>query len=175
MTDAELAAAIRAVAYLEGDFTLRSGRRSRYYLDKYRFETHPGLLREIASRLARFVDDATDRIAGAELGGVPLATAVALQTDRPFVLVRNRRKDYGTGRAVEGALEAGDRVLLVEDIATSGGQALEAVEALRKAGARVTRVAVVIDRLEGARGRIESAGVPYTALLTIRDLGIAPR
>ncbi len=172
MTDAELAAAIREAAYLEGDFTLRSGRRSRYYLDKYRFETRPELLAEIARRLATHVDDAIDRIAGAELGAVPLATAVALQTGRPFVIVRNRRKDYGTARAIEGELRPGDRVLLVEDIATSGGQALEAVGTLRDAGAVVARVVVVLDRLEGARQRLEAAGVSYHALLTVRDLGI---
>ena len=172
MTDAELAAAIREAAYLEGDFTLRSGRKSRYYLDKYRFETRPELLAEIARRLAAHVDDAIDRIAGAELGAVPLATAVALQTGRPFVIVRNRRKDYGTARAIEGELRPGDRVLLVEDIATSGGQALEAVGTLRDAGAEVVRVVVVLDRLEGARQRLEAAGVSYHALLTVRDLGI---
>lgn len=172
MTDAELAAAIREAAYLEGQFTLRSGRTSPYYLDKYRFETRPELLAEIARRLARFVDDSIDRVAGAELGAVPLATAVALETGRPFVIVRNQRKDYGTGRAIEGELHAGERVLLVEDIATSGGQALEAVRALREAGAEVAGVVVVIDRLEGARARIESANVRYEALLTSRDLGI---
>ncbi len=172
MTDAELAAAIREAAYLEGEFTLRSGRRSRYYLDKYRFETRPELLAELARRLACHVDEGTDRIAGAELGAVPLATAVALETGRPFVIVRNRRKGYGTGRAIEGELRAGERVLLVEDIATSGGQALEAVQTLRDAGAEVAAVVVVIDRLEGARERIESAGLRYEALLTRRDLGI---
>ena len=132
MTDAELAQALRQAALLEGDFTLRSGRKSKYYLDKYLFETRPELLRELALRFARFVDQNTDRIAGAELGGIALAAAAALETGRPFVIVRNSKKaGYGTGKLIEGRLNPKERVLLVEDIATSGGQAVEAINTLR--------------------------------------------
>lgn len=174
MTDVELAAALRAAAYLEGEFTLRSGRKSRYYLDKYLFETRPELLRQLARRLAGYVTPQVDRIAGAELGGVPLATATALETGKPFVIVRNSRKlDYGTGKLIEGRLERGDRVLLVEDIATSGGQSLEALRTLAAGGAVVDRVVVVIDRQEGARAAVESAGFGFAALFTAKDLGIA--
>ncbi len=173
MTDRELAEALRRTALLEGDFTLRSGRKSRYYLDKYLFETQPVLLRELAQRFAAFVSDQVDRIAGAELGGIALAAATALHTGKPFVIVRNSRKaGYGTGKLVEGQIRPGDRVLLVEDVATTGGQAIEACQALRAAGATVATVVVAIDRQEGARQAIEAAGLRFEALFTAGDLGL---
>ena len=173
MTDAQLGQAIKAAAYLEGDFTLRSGKKSRYYLDKYLFETQPTLLRELAKRFAKFVTPEVTRIAGAELGAVALAAATSIETGLPFVIVRNSKKaDYGTGKLIEGRLEAGEHVILVEDIATSGGQALEAVKSLNASGAVVTQIVAVIDRLEGARQNIESAGVKFASLFTSNDLGI---
>jgi len=173
MNDAELAQALKEAALLEGDFTLRSGRKSKYYLDKYLFETQPALLRELARRFARFVDQNTDRIAGAELGGIALAAATSLETGKPFVIVRNARKaGYGTGKLIEGRLSPGDRVLLVEDIATTGGQSLEAAKTLENEGAKVLAVVVTIDRQEGARAAIESAGYRFASLFTTTDLGI---
>ncbi len=173
MTDAELAQALRDAALLEGDFVLRSGRHSKYYLDKYLFETQPTLLRELAKRFARFVTDDVDRIAGAELGGIALAAATALETGKPFVIVRNSKKaDYGTGKLIEGALEPGERVLLVEDVATSGGQAVEACRVLEEAGAAVVGVVVTIDREEGGRAALENAGRRFDALFTTTDLGV---
>jgi len=175
MTDKELAGALREAAYLEGRFTLRSGRVSRYYIDKYRFETQPHLLRELARRLAAYVSAGVDRIAGPELGGVALATAVSLETGKPFLIVRNQRKaGYGTGRLIEGHLQPGQGVLLVEDVVTSGGQALEAARAIQQAGGRIERIVVVIDRMEGGLERIRQAGFDCTALFTIADLGIRP-
>jgi orotate phosphoribosyltransferase len=174
MTDAELAKELKAVALLEGDFTLRSGRKSRYYLDKYLFETQPRLLRELGRRFARFVTPEIDRIAGAELGAIALAAATVLESDRPFVIVRNAKKaGYGTGKLIEGRLERGERVLLVEDVATSGGQVIEAYNTLRNAGAEVKAVVVTIDRQEGAREAITAAGLRFEALFTTADLGIA--
>jgi orotate phosphoribosyltransferase len=174
MTDSELAQALRKAAYLEGDFTLRSGKKSKYYLDKYLFETRPDLLRELGKRFARFVHDGIDRIAGAELGGIALAAATSLETGKPFVIVRNSKKaDYGTGKLLEGRIEKGDRVLLVEDIATSGGQAIEAMKTLTDAGATVDRLVVVIDRQEGGRQNVEEAGYVFEALFTSADMGIA--
>ncbi len=168
-----LAAALKAAAYLEGDFTLRSGRKSRYYLDKYLFETDPKLLKELAAAFAHHVQPSTQRIAGAELGAVALAAATSLHTGLPFVIVRNSKKaDYGTGKLIEGRLNPGDRVLLVEDIATSGGQALEAVRTLQAAGAMVEGIVAVIDRQEGARANIESAGIRFASIFTSADLGI---
>lgn len=170
----ELAAELRRAAYLEGDFTLRSGRKSRYYLDKYRFETAPELLRALARLFAEYVGPNIKRVAGAELGAVALAAATSLETGKPFVIVRNSRKaDYGLSKPFEGVLEPGDRVVLVEDIATSGGQAIEAARTLVKAGATVDRIVAVVDRLEGAREAVEAAGFQFAALFTARDLGIA--
>jgi orotate phosphoribosyltransferase len=174
MNDSELAQALREAAYLEGEFTLRSGKKSRYYLDKYLFETQPTLLRELGRRFARYVHDGIDRIAGAELGAIALAAATALETGKPFVIVRNAKKaGYGTGKLIEGKLEPGDRVLVVEDIATTGGQAIEAMRALTEAGAVVDRLVVVIDRLEGGRENVEQAGYSFEALFTSEALGIA--
>jgi orotate phosphoribosyltransferase len=173
MTDRELAQALRAAALLEGEFTLRSGRKSRYYLDKYLFETDPRLLRELGRRFGRFVTPSIDRIAGPEVGAIALAAATSLAADRPFVIVRNAKKaGYGTGKLIEGRLNHGDRALIVEDIATTGGQALEAVKTLRDAGATVVGVVVAIDRQEGARAAFEAAGVKFDALCTSADLGI---
>ena len=137
MNDAELRGALREHAYLEGDFVLRSGRRSRYYLDKYRFETRPDLLRPIGERLAAAIrEHAPDAklIAGPELGAVALATAASLESGLPFLIVRKESKGYGTDNRIEGAFEAGERVCLVEDVVTSGGAAVMAVQALRAAG-----------------------------------------
>jgi len=173
MTDNELARALREAALLEGEFTLRSGRKSSYYLDKYLFETEPALLKALAQRFAKHVDDRVDRIAGAELGGIALAAAASLETGKPFVIVRNSKKaGYGTGKLIEGQLDAGDRVLLVEDICTSGGQAIEACRVLRDAGADVVGIVVTIERQEGGREAIEQAGYPCAALFTTSDLGV---
>lgn len=171
MDQAELARRIKAAAYLEGDFVLRSGRRSKYYLDKYLFETDPVILAELGRRLAEHAADA-DQIAGAELGGVPLAAATAMACGKSYVIVRNTKKDYGTGKQMEGKLASAARVLLVEDVATTGGQVLEAAKVLTAAGATVVRIVCVIDRMEGARENLEAAGYPFTALLTRQDLGI---
>ncbi len=173
MTDRELAQALRTAALLEGDFTLRSGRKSKYYLDKYLFETQPVLLRELGRRFAKYATPEVDRIAGAELGAIALAAATALETGKPFVIVRNAKKaGYGTGKLIEGKLERGERVLVVEDVATTGGQVLEACKTLQDAGATVTAVVVTIDRQEGGREAIEAAGLRFEALFTTSDLGV---
>jgi orotate phosphoribosyltransferase len=171
MDKAELAARVKASAYLEGDFVLRSGRRSKYYMDKYLFETQPDILAELGRLFAARASDA-DVIAGAELGGVALAAAASMASGKPFLIVRNAKKDYGTSKMMEGKLEKGQRVLLVEDIATTGGQVLEAAKVLTEAGATVTKIVATIDRQEGARENIEKAGFVFEALLTKADLGI---
>ncbi|MFQ5491399.1 MAG: orotate phosphoribosyltransferase [Phycisphaerae bacterium] len=168
-----LATAIKRACYLEGDFVLRSGRRSTYYLDKYRFETRPDILRELGKLFAERVSPKTTTLAGAELGGVALAAAAAMAADLPFIIVRNARKDYGTDNLFEGLLEKGSRVLLVEDIATTGGQVLEAARVITEAGSTVEKIVCVIDRREGARQNIESAGYTFESLFTTADLGIS--
>jgi orotate phosphoribosyltransferase len=152
LTDAELRAAIKEHAYLEGDFVLRSGRRSRYYLDKYRFETRPELLAAIGERIAGSVHEhepEASRLAAPALGAVALAAAASLASGQPFVIVRESAKGYGTANRLEGAYEPGELVCLVEDVVTSGGALLEAVEAVREAGLVVRTAVCVVDREEG--------------------------
>jgi orotate phosphoribosyltransferase len=152
VTSAELRAALREHAYLEGDFVLRSGKRSRYYLDKYRFETRPDLLAALGQRIAEQVrEHAPDavRLAGPELGAVALAAAASLASDLPFLIVRKEAKDYGTSNRIEGFYEPGEVVALVEDVVTSGGALLESVAALRAAGLVVDTAVCVVDREEG--------------------------
>ncbi len=168
----ELIKRIKETAYLEGDFTLRSGKKSKYYLDKYRFETQPDILAALGLEFARFVKSSTTLIAGAELGGVALAAATSLAAAKPFVIVRNSKKRYGTGNLFEGVITAGDSVLLVEDIATTGGQVIEAAQAIREVGAKVERIVAVIDRQEGAGENIAESGFEFNALFTKTDLGI---
>lgn len=174
-----LAQSIADACLLRGTFTLRSGRTSSYYLDKYKFSTRPELLGPVADLLAAKArallkdhGDQPARLAGAELGGIPLVTACALRLGLPAIFVRNAKKDYGTAKQLEGELQAGDVVVLFEDVATSGGQALEAVKVLQDAGATVAGVIATIDRQEGARENVESAGIRFEALFTKADLGI---
>jgi orotate phosphoribosyltransferase len=169
---ASLASRIVDAAYLEGDFVLRSGRRSRYYLDKYRFTTEPSLLRDIGQALAARLPADTRRVAGPELGAVPLATAVSLETGLPSVLVRGESKSYGTERRFEGILHPGDNVVLIEDVVTTGGQAIESAIALRDSGANVPLVLVVVDREEGAAEAMAEAGFHFEALFTSTSLGL---
>lgn len=158
---------------LRGEFRLRSGAHSTYYIDKYQFTTRPRLLRGIAEALVARVPSGVVRVAGPVLGAVPLVTAISLATDLPMVIVRvDKAKEYGTARQIEGTLNAGERVLLVEDVVTTGGAALAAVEALRQAGAEIAQVFAVVDREEGGAAAFASAGVPYAALFTRTALGL---
>ena len=170
MDKSELARRLKEACYLEGDFTLRSGRKSSYYFDKYRFETRPDILRPVAVELAAMLPEDADRLAGAELGGVPLATAVALESGLPYVIVRKESKEYGTANRIEGLLDEGDHVVLIEDVATTAGAALKAVEALYQAGAGQVSALVVVDRPEGADEAFQGAGVPWRALFTIESI-----
>lgn len=173
-----LAAAIADASLLRGTFTLRSGRTSNYYLDKYRFSTKPEILRQLGTCFKDQIEQIAskvgkvDQLAGAELGGIPLVTVAGLSTGLPSIFVRNAKKDYGTAKQVEGIVNEGDVVIFVEDVATTGGQALEAVEVLKSLGAKVPAIISVIDREEGARENIEAAGVHFYALFTKRDLGV---
>jgi orotate phosphoribosyltransferase len=173
MTRAELAQAIRTAAYLEGDFVLSSGKRSKYYLDKWRFETDPRLLREIARAMVELLPSPRpDRIAGVELGGVPLATALSLETGIPLLIVRRQAKEYGTGRETEGVWEQGERVVLIEDIFTTASQAIAAAKKLAALGLRVERMICVVDREEGAEASIRAAGFEAAPLFRKSELGI---
>ncbi len=169
MADQALIDALRdADAVKYGEFELSHGGTSEYYVDKYVFETNPRCLRLIAAAFAERVGDA--KIAGVALGAVPLVAVTSVETGNPYVIARKEAKEYGTANRIEGGLADGEEVVVLEDIATTGQSAIDAVEALRAAGAVVNRVLVVVDREEGARGNIESHGVSFESLLTASDL-----
>jgi orotate phosphoribosyltransferase len=173
VTDAELARRIREHAYLEGDFVLRSGKRSRYYLDKYRFETRPELLAALGERLAARAREAAPgavRIAGPELGAIALAASASLASGLPFLIVRKAAKDYGTERLLEGEYAAGEEVCLVEDVVTSGGAAADAVDALRAAGLDCRVAICVVDREEGGADALARKAVRLHPLFRARDI-----
>lgn len=168
----ELARDIVGAAYLRGDFVLSSGARSNYYFDKYLFETKPGILRRIASFLAEVVPPQTDRIAGTELGAVALATALSLETGLPFVIARKGTKAYSTARLVEGEIYPGDRVVLVEDVISTGAQGIRAANSLVQVGAQVLGILAVIDREQGGPEAISAAGFNLTTLFRRSELGL---
>lgn len=169
---ADLARALVDTAYLEGDFVLSSGGRSRYYFDKYLFETQPAVLRRVADRLAERIPPGYDRLAGPELGAVPLATAVALASGMAFVIVRKGAKGYGTSRLIEGEFQPGERVLLVEDVISTAGEALRASAILREAGATVDRVLAVIDREQDGRDNLAAVDLELDALYRLSELPV---
>ena len=173
----QLGAALLEHAYLEGDFVLRSGRRSSYYLDKYRFETQPDVLAALGEHLAAEVSEHEPdavRLAGPELGAVALAAAASLASGLPFLIVRGEAKAYGTGNRIEGTFEPGDCVCLVEDVVTSGGALLGAVEALREAGLVVRNAVCVVDREEGGADELARHAVRLRCLFTASDVLSGP-
>jgi orotate phosphoribosyltransferase len=164
---------IVAAAVLRGSFQLRSGAQSSYYIDKYLFTTRPDLLRRIADELALRLPAGVQRVAGPVLGAIPLVTALSLATELPMLIVRvEKPKEYGTSKQIEGVILAGEKVVLVEDVVTTGGAALGAVETLRQAGAEVLGVLVVVDREQGGAEAFAAAHVPYQALFTKSELGL---
>jgi orotate phosphoribosyltransferase len=165
-----LAREIAAISRLTGEFRLRSGVVSNEYFDKYRFESDPKLLAAIADEMAALVPAGIEVLAGLELGGVPVATALSIRTGLPAVFVRKQAKSYGTCRLAEGCEIAGRKLLIVEDVVTSGGQILASGQALRQAGAIVDDVVCVIDRQAGGAEALAAAGLKLRALFTKADL-----
>jgi orotate phosphoribosyltransferase len=155
-----------AVRY--GEFELSHGGTSNYYVDKYVFETDPACLEAIADAFAERIGD--ERLAGVALGAVPLVAATSVRADRPYVIVRKEAKSYGTGNRIEGAFDEGEHVVVLEDIATTGQSALDAVAALRDAGAEVDRVLVVVDREEGAGETLAEHDIELESLVTASEL-----
>ena len=175
MTDdegrAELIAALRAADAVQyGEFELSHGGTSDYYVDKYLFETDPDALRLIAAAFADRLADTDATLAGVALGAVPLVAVTAAEMGRPYVIARKQAKEYGTGNRIEGRLDEGEEVVVLEDIATTGQSAVDAVEALREAGATVNRVLVVVNREEGAADLLADHDVELESLLTATEL-----
>ncbi|MFC4553221.1 MULTISPECIES: orotate phosphoribosyltransferase [Halorussus] len=176
MANEELIDALRdADAVKYGEFELSHGGTSEYYVDKYLFETDPRCLELIAEAFAERLERAgghagETKLAGVALGGVPLVAATSIETGNPYVIARKKQKDYGTANLVEGRLEEGEEVVVLEDIATTGQSAVDAVEALRDAGAVVERVLVVVDREEGGAENLADHDVELESLLTATEL-----
>jgi orotate phosphoribosyltransferase len=168
LIDALVYVLVDADAVRFGEFELSHGGISNYYVDKYRFETDPDALATVADAFAERVGD--ERLAGVALGAVPLAAATSVRTGLPYVIVRKAAKEYGTGNRIEGSLSEGEEVVVLEDVATTGQSAAEAVEALREAGAVVRRVLVVVDREEGARETLADHDVELESLVTASAL-----
>jgi orotate phosphoribosyltransferase len=166
----ELGRELVAASYLKGDFVLRSGKRSNRYFDKFLFETDPALLRRLGHHLAQLVPAETQRLAAPELGAVLLGGAVSMETGLPLVLVRKEPKGYGTSKQIEGRFEPGERVTVIEDVVTTGGDSLRSAQVLRDAGVEVIHLVVVLDRGEGGEDNIRAAGIPYSPLFRIADL-----
>jgi orotate phosphoribosyltransferase len=167
---AELARRIYDTAHLTGSFTLRSGVTSTEYFDKYRFESDPVLLQAIAEHLAPLVPAGTEALAGLELGGVPLATALSQVTGLPTLFVRKEAKTYGTCQLAEGGRVEGRSLTVVEDVVTSGGQVIASCADLRALGAAVDRVLCVIDRQAGGAEKLAAADLELAALFQMEEL-----
>jgi orotate phosphoribosyltransferase len=155
--------------HLTGQFRLRSGQVSDEYFDKYLFEAQPALLREVAEAMVALLPDC-EVLAGMEMGGIPIATVMSQLTGLPTVFVRKQAKEYGTGKAAEGGPVDGRRVVLVEDVVTTGGALLASCRQLRAEGARVDTVVCAIDREQGGRQNLEAASLRLRAALTRHDL-----
>ena len=160
---------INCGAVLFGEFTLTSGAKSSYYVDIKKASTNPGVLKKVAKEMAAHVDG-IDMIAGMELGAVPIAVAVALETGKPYVIIRKGERTHGTGKQIEGDPVAGKRVLIVEDVTTSGGSTIKSVEILRDAGASVDKALVVVDREAGAIPKLADMGVNLIPMVTVKEL-----
>ncbi len=170
MTRQELAAAIFKTSHLTGSFRLRSGQFSDHYFDKYRFESDPQLLKQICLGMRELIPADVDMLAGLELGGVPIATVLSQLTGLPTLFVRKAAKEYGTCQIAEGGSIDGARLLIVEDVITSGGQVQLSAAELRERGAVVTDAICTIDREQGGREKLSSAGIHLQALFLASEL-----
>jgi len=162
-------------AVLHGEFTLRSGTSSSYYIDKYEFETRPELLRKITAAFVELINEQypdVERLAVPALGGVPLGSTLSVEMDRPMIIVRKEQKDHGTGSQIEGPFNPGDRVLIVEDIVTTAGEAIRTLNALREEKLDVMGVTCVVNRQEGGEENLAEEGVELRSLFTASGLGL---
>ncbi len=166
-----LASRINTMSRITGEFVLRSGNVSTKYFDKYQFESSPDVLKEIADQASRLIPEDIEVLAGLELGGVPLVTALSLKSGIPAAFVRKEPKLYGTTKLAEGADVSGKKVLVVEDVITTGGQVVSSVESLRDLGADIGAVLCVIDRREGYTGALELANLQVISLFTSEEMG----
>jgi orotate phosphoribosyltransferase len=173
MTHQELSKAIFDVSHLTGKFTLRSGKVSNEYFDKYLFESRPALLSAIAEHLKALLPENVEVLAGLEMGGIPITTALSIATGLPAAFVRKQAKGYGTNKVSEGAEISGKPIVIVEDVITSGGQVVLSAKDLRDAGANILCCVCVIDREQGGREALSAIGIEMRALCTMTELKAA--
>ncbi len=166
----ELGKNIYDVAHITGEFLLRSGKISNEYFDKYKFESLPHLLEPISEHMKLLIPDGTEILAGLEMGGIPLSSAISLKTGLPSIFVRKKAKEYGTRKLAEGSDFSGKNICVVEDVVTTGGQIIESVNELRKLGAEVDSVMCVIVREPKAFDNLATAGLKLLPLFTMEDL-----
>ena len=171
--NSELARRVYEVSHITGEFTLRSGATTSEYFDKYQFESDPVLLQDITAEMMALIPASTQILAGLELGGIPLVTMLSQKTGLPACFVRKHAKGYGTMRRIEGPSVAGCRIVVVEDVVTSGGAIVEAVNELQRLDADVTLAVCVLDREAGAAQRLSAQGVALRALFQRADLEAA--
>lgn len=168
----ELATRIVKASRITGEFLLRSGVTSNVYFDKYRFESDPDLLWNIAAHMAENIPSGTERLVGLEMGGIPLATALSLHTGIGAGFCRKRAKEYGTMLQLEGGIRKGEKVIIIEDVITSGGAVIEAVEVMRdpELNIEIMGLLCVVDREAGAKDRFRELGVEFRPLFTWTEL-----
>lgn len=169
---------VKSRALKFGDFTLVSGQKSTYYLDGKQVTLHAAGARQVAVGLLEMLDGiAFDAIGGMSIGADPMIgsiLAVAAEQERDLVgfLVRKEAKGHGTKRYIEGPLQPGARVVIVDDVITTGGSSIKAIERVREFGADVVQVVAIVDRLQGGAAAFAELGIPFQALMTIEDLGV---
>jgi orotate phosphoribosyltransferase len=170
MTKAELVRSIKSASYLTGQFTLRSGNTSSFYWDKYRFESDPNLLSAIADEMQKLLPSSFDKLAGMELGGIPLATLLSLKTGKPCLYVRKNAKTYGTCNLVEGGFKPGEKVVVIEDVITTAGQICSSIKQMHEFGLIIEHCVCVIDRQEGGSKNLKDIGCSLASVFTQEEL-----
>jgi orotate phosphoribosyltransferase len=170
MEKAELAKKIKAAACLTGQFKLRSGKTSSFYWDKYRFESDPALLSAVVDEMRKLLPGSFDKLAGMEMGGIPLATCLSQKTGKPCLFVRKVAKPYGTCNLVEGGFRADEKAVVIEDVITVAGQVCASVKQMRELGLVVGDVICVIDRQQGGRENLKDIGCSLTSVFTLDEL-----
>jgi orotate phosphoribosyltransferase len=156
-------------AFKTGEFTLTSGKKSNFYVDIKQASTNPKILKEIAAEMAKFLED-EDKIAGMELGAVPLAVALSLECDLPFLIIRKKDRLHGTTKLIEGDMKSGDKILLVEDVTTTGSSVVRAADIIKNEGGEVLRVIVVVDREEGAMELLKKHNITLVPLVRVGEM-----
>lgn len=170
MDKAELAKSIFNTSYLTGEFLLRSGKISNEYFDKYLFESNPLLLKHISRYMVELLPNGTEILAGLEMGGIPIATAISLDCGLPVTFIRKKAKDYGTCKVNEGPSMEGKNIVIIEDVITSGGQVILSAQDIRKTGANILCTICVINRQQGGLEALEQVGIPLISLFTMDEL-----